>query len=169
MSSAVIATLLAKNELSASSVTTHSCFLLSSGQEITRQFNLPNGWQKVRLYFKATLYQSNTSISPVNFNNARFAAGFCSSGRNLSNTSNEHFFGVGWGNDSFVTGQWYINGFQSAGFSGYLGANTAVTVPSASIHEYSCYVHRPYSYVTGSLRGQGSGAGGSEISFPIYN
>lgn len=165
MSSPIVTTLFAKNEFSASAVTTHSAFLLSDGQQIMRQFDFPQGWTKLRLTFKAALYNTNGTYQS-NLTSTRFAVGLCSSGRGIGITSSAHFIGTSWGFDSFALGTWNVNGQPAAGEPS--GAfNTPLTSPPGAAHYWGPYVMRPVAFATGSLIMQGNGASGQGL--PLYN
>lgn len=162
--SATILNLLATNEFSESAVTTQSAVILSSGQEIYRQFNIPGGWTKLKLLFKAALYcpvLPNTNLSTT-----RFIAGICSSGRSFAQTGNQHIVGSYFSHDSLTPLTWEVNG-DGAGGGGSGSYNTQHTIPPGCAWQCSSYGNRTFSYVTGSLKGQGSTGGYN--NFPIYN
>lgn len=164
MSSPIVSTLFAKNEFSNSAVTTHSCFLLSNGQEMTRKLNIPNGWTSIRLTFKCALYSD--PIPSADLASTRFVVGMCSENRTMGNLSNAHILGYFFGHDSLGIQPWNVNGGPAEGQpSGTL--STPFTNPPNCAWMAGPYGSRPFSLITGSLQNQGGGA--SQIYYPFYN
>lgn len=163
MSSPIVTTLFAKNEYSASEVTTHSCFLLSNGQEIIRKLNMPEGWNHLRLYFKFALYSD--PLPSANLSSTRFTMGICSDGYSIG-TGHGHWVGLGMQNDSLTPATWNINGDTSAGGVS-ASLSVGVTNPPRCAWQASPYVSRPYNLVNGAITLEGAGASG--LYMPFYN
>jgi hypothetical protein len=163
--SAVVTTVFATNEYSASQVTTHSAFLLSGGDEMTRQFSLPaHGWRALSVFAKVALYSSPLPITDLTA--SRFSIGVCSVSRSLRNVGNEHIVGVYYGSESFNKMNWVVNGWLTAAGGSSGSATSPQTNPPGAAWLASPAIVRGFNVVTGSVI---TGSGGSNDSLPFYN